>query len=185
MKRFQMLGEMLIDKGKLSREQLTAALLKQKDGRQRLGDVLVTLGFVTEWDVAECIGAQYAYEMIDPTKVTPDPDALRLIDSSLALSCGVLPIRNTESRFECVLADPIDVRTTDRIIQIAGKPVTFLVSPTSALQTAIRKAYNVEMSDAPASGRARRRIRKSSGQDDREFLLELIEARPSRVKNTR
>ncbi len=80
------IGEMLINKGKITADQLATALNAKASSRQRIGELLVGLGFVSEWDIAECLAEQYGFDVVDPETVTPDPTALKILDGAFAMS---------------------------------------------------------------------------------------------------
>lgn len=52
------LGELLVEEGYITEEQLGAAVEEQAATGGMLGRILVTSGYVTEWEVAKCLVAQ-------------------------------------------------------------------------------------------------------------------------------
>lgn len=115
MEDYQPIGEMLLSRGRITREQLDTALNERKGRRQRLGEVLVELGFVREEDIAECLAEQFGFQFVDASQLEPDQEALQLLTPVFAFANRILPLRTTDETLECVLADPIDVPTTDTI----------------------------------------------------------------------
>jgi outer membrane protein assembly factor BamB/tetratricopeptide (TPR) repeat protein len=59
------IGDMLVETGKISHEDLDYALAQQKKTRKRLGEILIEEGFVTEEDVAEVVRSQIEEEIYD------------------------------------------------------------------------------------------------------------------------
>jgi type IV pilus assembly protein PilB len=86
------LGETLLRDGILSREQLTQALVEQKATRQRLGYILVKLGFVPEIEVTQVLARQYRMPAVDLSRFDVDPKILKLVPGDLAAKGVVLPL---------------------------------------------------------------------------------------------
>ena len=56
----KLFGEILIEKGKINEEQLNQALQLQKDNPERkIGEILVTLNYITFTDIKETLKVQY------------------------------------------------------------------------------------------------------------------------------
>jgi type IV pilus assembly protein PilB len=172
MQDYRPLGGILIAKGKLTQDQLDAALLARRGQRRRLGTVLVSNGYVSEDDIAESLGEQYDLEVVDAAHLTPDPIALRILDAESALSGRILPLRFDDNKIECIIADPIDVSAMDMISRVTSKQVVFRIAPISALLRAIRRAYGLNTVDrrATRSGKTTKHKR-----EEREALLDLID----------
>ncbi len=135
---------MLLNKGKITAEQLDAATRSGHNRGRRIGETLVALGYVTEWDIAECLAEQFDFKVVDPSTLIPSEYALSLLTPEVALSHKVLMLRSSEDAVECVMSDPIDFPTSDMIANIAGKRTCISLAPASALVAAIRKAYDLE-----------------------------------------
>jgi len=140
---YRRVGEILLEKGKLTQEQLDIGLATRKGQRRRLGRILTDLGFVSDRDIAGCLGEQYELDVIDPCRVTPDQAALNLLSGEVALERRVLPLRFSPGNLECIIADPIDFPTTDMIGRMAGRRTVFHIAPESELVESIRKAYKL------------------------------------------
>jgi len=188
---YQRIGEMLVRRGVLTEAQLEEALRVREKKRKRLGEIVVELGFATEEQIAACLGAQFGYEVVDPTDLVPEPSALDMLGPEFALSHRVLPVRNTDELFECIVADPIDVATTDLISRLARKRLVLRIGPATRLVSAIRRVYEIEEtpeaeaeSDAEPAGvraastkpKAGSRARGPKPQLDRMALLEIVGA---------
>jgi type IV pilus assembly protein PilB len=173
MQDYRPLGEILIAKGKLTQEQLESALLVRHGQRRRLGDLLVSMGYVSEYDIAEGLGEQYSLEVVDVAKLAPDPIALRILDAESAFIGRVLPLRFVENNIECIIADPIDISAMDMISHVTTKHVIFRITPMSALLDAIRRAYGLSKVDRREKRSDRRITRR---REEREALLALIDS---------
>jgi type IV pilus assembly protein PilB len=166
------LGQILLRKRKITPSQLDIALKVRRTSRQRIGQVLTGLGFTTELDIAECLAEQFGFHLVDPLKVTPDAEALGLLNVQLAMAHRVLPLRVNDDCLECAMADPIDFPTTDMIAQLVGRRITVHVAPVSALMDAIVAAYK-----SPGQSSRRRTVRSApKPQVDRMAILSQLDA---------
>lgn len=178
---YQRLGEILLRKGKLTQQQLDAAIAARAGQRRRLGRMLIGLGFATDRDIAECLAEQYELDLVDPRRLTPSQEALSLMNGDLALDRKVLPIDFTQQCLECAIADPIDFPTTDMIARMAGRTTVFHIAPESALITAIQKAYHLEGVEPWRSNRRSKGARKQvvpKHPKDRDAILARLESAP-------
>jgi outer membrane protein assembly factor BamB/tetratricopeptide (TPR) repeat protein len=64
-KRARSLGQLLVDYGRVSEEQLHLALERQRDTDKRLGEVVCEMGLVTEADIEELVRTQIEEEIFD------------------------------------------------------------------------------------------------------------------------
>ena len=86
------LGELLIQQGLITADQLRIALTEQKNQQQPIGRLLVRLGFVTEAVIRDIMARTIGQESIDLNQVVVDADSLKLIPQDFARRHRVLPI---------------------------------------------------------------------------------------------
>ena len=72
------LGEILIDEGVITTDQLHIALTEQKKVDLPIGKLLVNLGFATEAIMRSALGEALEQDSVDLTNVVPDPEAIKL-----------------------------------------------------------------------------------------------------------
>lgn len=170
----RLLGQMLLDKGKITHDQLETVTHGGHGRGKRIGETLVALGFVTEWDIAECLADQFDFDVVDPSKITPDPFALRTLLPEVAISHKVLMLKCSEDAVECVMSDPIDFPTSDMISQL-GKRTLIHLAPASVLVACIKRAYGLETNDSRLTLTSTRR-RTPKEPKDRNAILDHLEA---------
>lgn len=187
---YKRIGEMLLEAGLLTQEELDHALQTKLGTTLRFGEILTALGYVTEDEITNCLADQYGYRVAKLELIEPERAALEVVPSITALSGLVLPISVTADKFSCVIADPLDVPLTDSLLRMAGRPVEFSLSTPSELFDAIVKAYGLgpkgravtlgvaplprkEPAAKPTRPRTKRPI-KIDPQDDRFALLAAL-----------
>jgi len=189
MVQYRKVGEILLEKGVISKTQLAKAIKMQAKTSMRFGEILTAMGAASEEDIARCLADQYDYPLADLAGITPDRDAVELLEQGFAISHLVLPVHVSASEFECVVSDPVDIATTDLVAMNTHKrPLLSLAAPTPLLK-AILVAYGLpplEMVvsraslDAEPSPTVKRRAgRKIDPQRDREALLAFLGTIPA------
>ena len=86
------LGDLLVDAGLLSPEQLSIAL-KEKDSNQKLGDALLQLGFITELQLIEVLELQLGIPHISLYRYPFDHSLFSIIPKDLAKSKLIIPLK--------------------------------------------------------------------------------------------
>jgi type II secretory ATPase GspE/PulE/Tfp pilus assembly ATPase PilB-like protein len=111
------LGQMLIERGVLSEDQLRIALMEQKSLAMPLGKVLVTLGFLTEATLRDVLAEKLGQEQVDLSKVLPSANALALVPREFAKRNSLFPVSWDEEDGEFIIAmsKPNDVVVVDQL----------------------------------------------------------------------
>src|SRR3990172_5040353 len=86
------LGELLVQQGLLSADQLGIALAEQKQNNIPIGRMLVRLGFITEAAIRDIMARTVGQEAIDLAQVVADHEALKLVPQDFARRHPMLPI---------------------------------------------------------------------------------------------
>jgi len=146
----QDLGNILIDKGIITPDQLEIAALEQKRSREQPGRILVRLGFVTEDIIHDVISGVFGQQRVDLQAIIADSDALTMIPEDMARRLQVAPVSyDASSRtLKVALADIFDIVALDQINAHLGGAVE--VVPALAAQADIEKCidrfYGYELS---------------------------------------
>src|SRR5581483_3103003 len=131
------LGDRLVAEKLISSEQLQRALAEQKGSADKLGTILVRLGFITEDSLVSFLSKQYSIPAITVAQVDPDPDVLKLVPEQIAKKHSVLPIKRMGNTLTLAMADPTNVFALDDVGFMTG----LQIQPVVASEAAIRKAF--------------------------------------------
>ncbi|MCJ7671394.1 MAG: Flp pilus assembly complex ATPase component TadA, partial [Acidimicrobiia bacterium] len=134
------LGEMLIARGRITREQLDLALAEQIASGLRLGSQLVALGFLDERQLIETLADQLGLPMVDLRLTAPDPEAIAAFPEALARRYEVVPLRKTAAGLELAVAEALNGNRA-ALEEGAGGPVVVVLAPPSEIMYAIDQAY--------------------------------------------
>ncbi len=144
------LGELLVQKGIISQDQIRIALTEQKKQKEHLGKILVRLGFATEAVVLDVLGGALGQQSIDLAKVVVDSEAVRLIPKDFARRYRILPLTYelNRNRLTVAMADTLNVVTIDQINALLGGDVEVvpLLATEADIEKAIDQFYGFELS---------------------------------------
>ena len=135
------LGELLVESQLVSSSRLDEALLQQAASGKRLGELLVELGAIDDFDLARVLSSRLGFPLADLRKDTPEDDAIALIPESLARAHVAIPVRKTEIGLQMAMADPQDDAAVQILADAAGTSVIRMVAPPSDIRRAIDKSY--------------------------------------------
>ncbi len=137
------LGDLLMDEGLITEEQIKKAIEVQKEKGGRLGSIFVSLGYVTDKQITEVLGKQYGVPTVDMDTVNIDPDVARLIPPNVAQKFQVVPIRREGRQLYLAMANPVDVYTIEDIKFITGYEIVPMVASESMISKAIERVYGI------------------------------------------
>jgi serine/threonine protein kinase len=136
------LGRMLIEAGALNQLQLADALIEQKSSGDKLGDVLVRLGFLTPDDLLRTLSQQLQIPITTIHDEEIDPVVVGHLAKQDVVDMQCVPLRETQYGVLVVLADPLDMNTINRLESLYKKPVDFLVAAKADLDAALDRLYS-------------------------------------------
>ena len=140
------LGDLLVDAGVISQDQLVKALQVQKTEKQgeRLGVVLIDLGFTDEKQIVEALKAQLKIQSIDLSTLRIPEEIIRLLDEAVLRKYNLIPFKFNEKNpnLLCVaMSDPLDIRAMDDVSIITGCQVERFAATPSDIAAAIDRYY--------------------------------------------
>jgi len=135
------LGELLKDKGIIQDGHIDYALQEQKVTRERLGEVLQRLGFVTEYEIATTTAEQEQLPYLELSDALPEERALRLFNKNLCLNNQFLPIKREDSRLQVAPVSTDTQRLRQTITRQTGLQPDFYVVDRTKLVNAIHNYY--------------------------------------------
>lgn len=138
------LGDLLLEVGIISKEQLDEALKIQKDSGERLGEVLISEGYVTQQDIIEVLEFQLGIPHVELDKYDIDPSACLTISENLAKRYGLIPIHKKDGILTVAMSDPLNVFAIDDIKIYSGMAVQPVIAAIKDIYAAIDKYYSAQ-----------------------------------------
>ena len=144
------IGELLVQKGVVSPDQVRIALIEQKKNRNHLGKILVRLGFATEAIILDVLGGALGQQKADLSKVVVDSEAITMIPKDLARRFHILPLtfEADRQRLTIAMADTFNVVALDQITALLGGDIEILplMAGEAEIEKAIDQFYGFELS---------------------------------------
>jgi len=125
------LGDLLIEKGFISQEDLLKVLKIQKEERYRykIGEIFVNEGFVSEKELAEILSAQLNLEFIDLYAQKINFGLLSKYPLNILKSHNLVPFDETEKEIYVAVFDPLDYESIETIQRvIPSKPLKIFIA---------------------------------------------------------
>ncbi len=137
------LGDLLIEQGLLTEEQLKLSLAQQKATGRKLGRVFVDSGFVTEEQISQALARQLRVPYIDLKNFTPRPDLIKLLPEGPARRFRALVMEETaDGRLRIGLSDPTDLQAYDEITRLVKRDIDLAVVTETQLLGVIDRVYH-------------------------------------------
>lgn len=144
------LGELMVQQGLISQDQLRIALIEQEQNDIPLGRQLVRLGFVSETMVRDLVAHTIGQESIDLTTVVADGDALKMVPEDFSRRYHLLPVAYEESTKTMIvaMADMFNVVALDQLRAMLGGQIQLkpVLAAEAQLEEYIDQFYDYELS---------------------------------------
>jgi type IV pilus assembly protein PilB len=135
------LGELMVDRQKLTAEQLDLALAARQE-RERLGQTRGRPAPPPPIDLVELLAEQFALPVATAEALAmADPSAVQLIPEHLARLANMIALRREGSVIEVAVGDPLDVVSLDHLRAITGCSLKVYVAQPTEVREAIDEFY--------------------------------------------
>ena len=136
-----LLGEILIQRNRLTREQLDAALDVQKQKGGFIGEILVGSGILDERDIVVALVIQCGLPYIAVNKYTIDPQTLHLIPHEVAQKEKVIALDRIGDILSVVMVSPLSEEKKNYLEMLTKCRVATFISTKSEIEEAIARNY--------------------------------------------
>ncbi len=174
------LGDMLVDEGFLSHEQVEQAIYLQGETGKRMGRIIIDKQWVSESDMFHLLGKQLGIPYIHLRPGLFDLDALKLLDKETARRLKVLPLFKIRDKLILATADPQAMPKLDEVREKTG----LHVSPILVLSEEIMSLQNdpsgndVDINDYIGDMQDDLEVIESQVPDDYTFIDEMASGSP-------
>ncbi len=137
------LGDLLLEGGLISKEQLDEALEIQKKTGEKLGQILLNHDYVTQQDIIKVLEFQLGIPHVELETYDIDPSACMFVSESLAKRYDLIPIQIDNGVLIVAMSDPLNVFAIDDIKMFSGMEVRPVLATLKDINKAIDKYYSV------------------------------------------
>jgi len=175
------IGDLLVEAGAITEDELQQALAKQKAEGGRIGNVIMDMGFISRELLITVLTTQMGIDFIELKAAKIDENVIKLVSDKLANQYKVMPIGYAEDNpniLRLAMADPMDLVAIDDIAITSNLQVEPVLAFEDDIQECIGKYYgNVQAIKAAEDYRAE----QASGeltQEEQDMMKEDIENSP-------
>ncbi len=136
------LGELLVNREGLSRDDLTRALALQERTGEPLGEVLTLSGVMSGWQLVRALGAQWSIPVVEPDPALAPLSLLDRLPEAEADELNVLPAALGDDGIATVIsARPLQMDEKARLEARLGARIRIACAPEAAIRHARARAY--------------------------------------------
>lgn len=134
-------GELLVEEDRIKEQDLERALGEQKKYGQKLGQVLLKMGLLSEEVIAEALGRHLGIPVAKLDECDLSRDLVGLIPKNIARNCNVIPIERHYSWIRVAMTDPLDIAAMDQVAHFLRLEVLPSIATESEINRAFERYY--------------------------------------------
>ncbi|ASI95342.1 GspE/PulE family protein [Vibrio rotiferianus] len=136
------LGDLLVEEGIVTEEQVQQALASQHDTGQKLGDALIALGFISEKQMLNFLSQQLGLPLIDLSRAPIDADAVQLLPEVHARRLRAMVVAQNGDTLRVAMSDPADLFTQESLMNLLGEyALEFIIASERQLVESFDRYY--------------------------------------------
>ena len=149
-----MLGQTLIKEGVITPAQLETALAQQRTSGALLGDILLSMNYVTEEALAKALAREAGVPFVTIDGLLPDPAAVELVPEGFARQHILAPVALSNGSLEILQANPFDVVALDELERLVSRAVSVTCGTSQSVLNLIERCYTdrTDMRDLAQEG---------------------------------
>lgn len=136
------IGDKLVEKGYISREQLERALKLQNGTGKRIGEILIEQGIITPELLTSVLTELLDIENISLTRSNINPDVIKLIPENICRIYKIFPFKIEGNKLLMAMADPQDRQAMQDAKRISGLDIIPYIATMGQVNQAIEIFYS-------------------------------------------
>jgi type IV pilus assembly protein PilB len=141
MARRKQIGNLLLERGVITENQLIEALEEQKKTGELLGRIFIRKGLISKADLLSVLASQSGMETIDLEKTPIKENAILAVSPSVAQMYKVIPIRFEDNTLTIAISDPSNIRIVDDLRLLLGYEIKAMVADEDDINKMLDKYY--------------------------------------------
>ena len=121
------LGDLLIECGLISQDELAEALVKQKQTGERLGEFLIRTGLVTQDDIIWALGDQLNISYVHLSEDLVDPAVVRSFPLGQMSEHSFIPVFRISNEITVIMADPLDIDALNALESLTSEEINISI----------------------------------------------------------
>jgi type IV pilus assembly protein PilB len=177
------LGDLLVQVGRLTEEELHYALEIQKEKKTKLGEVLQELNLITSKEITEVLEYQLGIPHVELEKYYIENDMISLITEEFARNNNVMPMKLENGILYVAMDDPLNIVLINDLEIITGYIVEARISTSSDIRNAIDQYYSKKTAEKAVEDFTKE-FALDEQEIDQNLLREINKAPVVRLVNT-
>ncbi|HXT12832.1 MAG TPA: ATPase, T2SS/T4P/T4SS family [Candidatus Angelobacter sp.] len=172
------IADALVEDGLLSPRQIEELVEQQKQGGTRLLKLILEKAYVSEQDMAVCMGRVLNTPPINLSRVGISLEIAELLPREIALNHKVVPVSRLDNKLFLAMADPLNVLALDDVKRITRLEVAPLIASEKAIIEKLNHldaARSGSMEDIIEETRKKQNADKDADDENIEISKESLE----------
>lgn len=173
------IGDIFVDEGYFTHEELQRILAERQDTLEPLGDLLVRMGRLTEKQKLKCQGLQMGVPFVDLARMEVDSEAARSIPHAVAMRLMAIPLERSDCAASVAMVNPLDLAALDELASIMTLEIDPMLATEEDVRDAIFRSFGAYDDLGEIVGEAVRGVDSDNvriaGQEDEEEPVNVIE----------
>jgi len=142
-KEWEIIGQLLIQKGLITINQLDKALKEQEKTGLLLGTILVKLGYIDKGRLFNVLSDQFGAKYVKLKNIKIPHETIEQIPAKFATHYKLIPIKFEDNAITVAMANPLDIHTLDDLKLLLKKDIHTVLSSEDEIIEAIKRYYGV------------------------------------------
>lgn len=138
-----LLGQILVAMGKLDPNDLEMALREHRKSGDRIGSILMKMGFSSEDDVLRALSQQLAIPFVKLSEVQIQKEVIEKIPAKLVTHYRLVPVAHQDGTLKVATNDPLNIHVLDDLRLALKTEIEPVISLTKEIDDAIKKYYGI------------------------------------------
>ena len=139
----KLIGQLLIESGKIEQDQLNEALLSQGENSEQLGEILIAEGAISKKDFFQLLSFQLKIPLVDLDFCKIDESVIELVSEKIARKHKVLPLFKIDNTINLAVSDPLDPDPINAVQIETGLNIDPIISTKTDIENAIDMHYGI------------------------------------------
>ncbi len=137
------LGEILQDIGLITKDKLETALTEQRRTGERLGSILIKLGYLNSESLYKALALQFGLEVISVSEYDVTQEVTDKVPSAVARKHKIIPLKFENNTLTIAMASPLNLLALDNLKIILNCEIEGLLATEEDIESSIEKYYGV------------------------------------------
>ena len=137
------LGEALVTKGLITKDQLTEVAATLKSPTERIDQALIRAGFATEKQIQQVWAEQFHMSQMELNESDIDRDLLKLVPSRIVHKYTLMPVSKNGKAMTVATCDPHNIYALDELRSVVNMPIKAVLATRADINKMIKAFYGV------------------------------------------